>query len=178
MINHEEATAKRIMTIQWVGAYDKTPSRLALMREYLRRSAWWAEALKVDSWPFFDIAHAVKPEVRANPSLISRMEAHLTSKLQLPSSRVGKACERALHFAALLDSGADLPSLPESVQHPFEPLLLMFERGGGFRVDGSGLIEIDSLGLQKDTLQSNRIKEPIVSLARSELDALDTARRR
>jgi hypothetical protein len=177
MSNHVSSTFKRIMNIQWEGSYDRIPSRLALMREYLRRAAWWAEALKATPWPFFDIAYEIKRDVRANSTLITQVETHLASKLGLTSSLVVRSCEHALHFAALLDSGAQLPKLPDSVQQPFEPLLVMFERGDGFRIEGSGLIELDSLGLQKGTIQSNHTNEPVVSLARADLDALDASRK-
>ncbi|MET0405188.1 MAG: hypothetical protein ABW123_22430 [Cystobacter sp.] len=177
MHNLSTSTFKRILAINWKGSYNTTPSRLALMSEHLRRTAWWAEASKATLWPFFDIAYAINQDVRASPALVSQLEAHLTSKMQLPSSRVAMSCVRALHFAALLDKGTPLPKLPDSVQQPFEPLLLMFERGGGFRVDGAGLIDIDSIGLQKGTLQSRRTEAPMVSMEPTQLDALDASRK-
>lgn len=173
MTTHVDKTAKRIMAIPWAGSLEKTNSRVALLREYLRRAAWWADAVKPEEWPFFDIAHAVKPEVRADHALVRRVEEHLTAKMQ--GMLVVRTCVRALHFAALLDAGVELPKLPESAAQPFEPLLAMFERGGGFRIEGSGLIEVDLAGVPKGTIQSNRKDKPVVTLDPTALDALDAA---
>ncbi|HLL01718.1 MAG TPA: hypothetical protein VK539_14105 [Myxococcaceae bacterium] len=142
MNTHVTATAKRITAINWAGSFDKTPSRVALLREYLRRAAWWASAVKSAEWPFFDIAAAVNPQVRAAPAQIEAVEAHLSEKLH-------------------------------SVAQPFEPLLRMFERGGGFRLGGSGLIEVDAAGVPKGTAQAHRKDTPVVALEPAALDALD-----
>lgn len=68
-----------------------------------------------------------------------------------------RTCIRALHFAALLDAGIDLP---QALPLPFEPLLVMFERGD-FRVEGSGLIDVDTLGIRVGTVDENLLPEPI-----------------
>jgi hypothetical protein len=170
MANQVDALARRILALKWAGSYEKTRSRVALMREYLRRAAWWAEAVDSEQYPFFDIAEAIEPEVRADPALVQRVEADVTAKLA--GVLVRRTCVRALHFAALLDAGTKLPQVPGSVAQPFEPLLVMFERGGGFRLEG-GLIEVDSAGVPTGTIQSNRTDKPVVALTSSALDALD-----
>jgi hypothetical protein len=91
-------------------------------------------------------------------------------KEKLQGAQVTRACVRALHFAALLDAGAGLPDAPPQ---PFEPLLVMFERGGGFRVGGGGLVEVDTLGLRAGTVEQNLRAEPVVELDEAALDALD-----
>lgn len=163
--------AQRIKVINWAGSFDRTPSRVALLREYLRRASWWAEAVNSEQWPFFDIAAAVNPAVRAEPAQVQAVEAHLSANLQ--GLLVVRTCVWALHFAALLDAGSKLPRVPDSVAQPFEPLLTMFERGGGFRLGGSGLIEVDAAGVPKGTAQSHRTDKPVVSLESAALDALD-----
>jgi hypothetical protein len=117
MNTHVTATVKRIKAINWAGSFDKTPSRVALLREYLRRASWWASAVKATKWPFFDIAAAVSPKVRAAPAQVEAVEAHLSEKLQ--GGLVLDCCVRALHFAALLDAGTKLPRVPDSVALPF-----------------------------------------------------------
>ena len=174
MIDNATATAQRIMAIDWTGSFERTASRVALLREYLRRAAWWAEALDASPWPFFDIASAAEPAIRADPRLIRQLEDQLTSKLQLQRSPVARACESAVHFAALLDSRTPLPRLPATAMQPFEPLLVMFERGGGFWVDGTGFIEVDSVGVPKGTIESCKNRAEL-SLNPAMLDALDAA---
>ncbi|KFA92155.1 hypothetical protein [Archangium violaceum] len=171
MTAHVSAVAKRIKAINWSGSFDRTPSCVALLREYLRRASWWAEAVKSSEWPFFDIAAAVNPAVRADPGQIQAIEDHLSQKLQ--GVLVVRTCVRALHFAALEDAGAKLPRVPASVVRPFEPLLMMFERGGGFRLGGSGLIEVDTAGVPKGTASSHHTDKTVVALEPAALDALD-----
>jgi len=171
MNTHVTATAERIKAINWAGSFDKTPSRVALLREYLRRAAWWASAVKSAEWPFFDIAAAVNPKVRAAAAQVDAVEAHLSEKLQ--GVLVVRCCIWALHFAAPLDAGTKLPRVPDSVAQPFEPLLRMFERGGGFRLGGSGLIEVDAAGVPKGMAQAHRKDTPVVALEPAALDALD-----
>ncbi len=175
MNTHVTATAGRIKAINWAGSFDKTMSRVALLREYMRRAAWWASAVKSTKWPFFDIAAAVNPKVRASPALVEGVEAHLSEKLQ--GGVVLDCCVRALHFAALLDAGSKLPRVPDSVALPFEPLLMMFERGGGFHMEGSGLIDVDSVGVPKGTAQAHLKDKPVVELKPAALDALDAVGR-
>jgi len=169
MAVHVTGLAERIMAVNWSGSFDRSRSRGYLMKEYLRRAAWWAKATKAERlWPFFDIAAAVDPAVRADPAVVERVEAHLKKKLQ--GVPVTRACVRALHFAALADAGVPLPSAPS---HPFEPLLLMFERGGGFHVEGGGLIDVDTLGIRPGSIEDNLASDPIVPFDDYTLNALD-----
>ncbi|ASW53277.1 hypothetical protein [Plantactinospora sp. KBS50] len=169
MAHHVAATVDRILAINWGGSDDRTTSRGYLMKEYLRRAAWWARTTGAEGFPFFDIAASVEPAVRADPLLVDRVTGHLSANLQ--GAAVTNACVNALHFAALLDAEVQLPSAPPE---PFEPLLLLLERGGGFRVGGGGLIDVDTLGIPPGTVGSNLRAEPYVELEQSALDALDS----
>jgi hypothetical protein len=160
--------AERIMVIDWTGSFDHMRSRGYLMKEYLRRMAWWAKVTEAPDFPFFDIAAAVDPAVRADPSIVDLVQTRVKSRLQ--GLRVVRACEQALHFAALLDAGVELPPAPPE---PYEPLLVMFERGGGFSTEGGGLIEVDSLGIRIGSLEDNLIEQPVIALDQSALDAAD-----
>lgn len=168
MAEHVAGLADRILAIRWTEDPGKTRSRGYLMKEYLRRAAWWAEATKSLQWPFFDIAAAVNPSVRADSAVGERVADQVKKCLQ--GVLVTRTCVNSLHFAALLDAEIALPS---SLPLPFEPLLVMFERGGGFHVEGSGLIDVDTLGIRAGTLDENLISEPIVQLDGVALDTLD-----
>jgi hypothetical protein len=162
------ALARRLGAINWRGSDAHTNSRGYLMKEYLRRAAWWAQATNAPGYPFFDIAAAVNPGVRADPNAVQWVSEQLTKQLQ--GTLVIRVAGFALHFAALLDARVPLPPAPEQ---PFEPLVALFERGGGFRREGAGLIEVDTLGVRVGTVQENLRPEPWVSLDRAALDALD-----
>lgn len=168
MADHVAGLAERVLAIQWQEAPEKTRSRGYLMKEYLRRAAWWAKATDSQQWPFFDIAAAVDPGVRADSAIVERVTEQLKKRLQ--GVIVTRTCVNALHFAALLDAEV---ALPESLPPPFEPLLVMFERGGGFHVEGSGLIDVDTLGIRAGMLDENLLSEPIVQLDDVALDVLD-----
>jgi hypothetical protein len=160
--------AVRLMAIDWAGSFGRTTSRGYLMKEYLRRAAFWAKATNAPGFPFFDIAAAVNPQVRADPTVVERVSAHLAAQLQ--GVVVVRSATHALHFAALPDAGVPLPSAPPD---PFEPLLVMFERGGGFRVGGGTLIEVDTLGIRAGSVDENLRAEPYVALDPASLDSLD-----
>ncbi|MBC3843629.1 hypothetical protein GXW82_35700 [Streptacidiphilus sp. 4-A2] len=106
------------------------------MREFLRRSSLWARELGADSWPFFDVAALIDPAVRAPEQAVTEVVAAIPEQQPV----IARTCQWALHFAALADAGVALPDLP----HPYAPLLHMYELGGGFLLDGTGFIEIDS----------------------------------
>lgn len=134
-ISRAEQMANRLMAIDWAdseGAVVHDGSRVALMREYLRRTALWAHEYRIDGdWPFIDLAARVDPEVRADPVLLARMEDALDDRATLLYAQ--KTSRHAVHWAALLDARADrLPPLED----PFEPIVLLFERGGLFGTEG------------------------------------------
>ncbi|TDQ52272.1 hypothetical protein [Actinorugispora endophytica] len=161
-----EGLVDRLLAADWSGSYEQRPSQAALMREYLRRSAWWAKRFDAEGWPFFDIASWVDPSVRADPGQVRRLQEGLPDWVYLT---VRHTCVWALHFRALQESGADLPDLPD----PFAPLLLMFERGSGFTVDGTGFIEVDFRSIRKGRRNDHLVKEPKAPLDPAELDAMD-----
>ena len=168
---HVDTLVTRLTAVDWESSYEKSRSRVSLVFEYLRRASWWAPEVNAPQWPFFDIAEVLHPALRANPSVVRRIEAGLTAKSQ--GELVVRTCVRALNFAALLDAGTKLPRVPDSAQDPFEPLIVMFERGGGFRLEGGRFIEVDLKGVPVGTQESNRSDKPVVALTPTALDALD-----
>jgi len=145
-------------------------SRPYLIKEYLRRSAWWSQATGQSDWfPFFDIAAAVDPSVRADPAVMDQVSAFLGWHYGTGALRT--ACLHALHFAALLDAGTPLPEAPDL---PFEPLVVLLERGGGFTTE-SGFIDVDLTGIRPGELEDNLLAEPWVQLDKTFLDAVDEA---
>ncbi len=167
-INPTEAMAERLLAIDWTGGFDRTYSRVLLLKEYLRRSAWWAEALDCTArWPFFDVAGHIDPSVRADPVLVERVEEQLRGQTGWPP--VKETCIWALHWAALRwVPGLPVPDLPD----PFEPLLRMYERGGGFTTEHD-FIQVDVVGVPVRAWHERRTTEQIAPLDDEQLDALD-----
>ncbi|WP_051969828.1 hypothetical protein [Kitasatospora azatica] len=135
MSTSPESVAARLLKVDWTPSGAYTRQRISLMREFLRRSALWSEQLGSDEWPFFDIAYLVDPTVRAAPEIVAAVAGGSAQQ----NVTVSRSCEWALHFAALRESGKAPLQLPD----PFEPLLTLFEHGGGFNLDGTGMIDID-----------------------------------
>jgi hypothetical protein len=160
----------RLLAVRWDDERDVwlQKSRGMLMLEYLRRAACWAKEVDATGqWPFFDIATHIDPAIRADPELVNELEAALDAKVWFPPVR--RTCLAALHWEALVATpGVLLPNLPD----PFEPLLLMYERGGGFIIQ-NGFIELPVTGVPRRTWQHHLKPDQIVELDPATLDALD-----
>ncbi|MFI0481582.1 TY-Chap domain-containing protein [Actinomadura sp. 9N215] len=165
--NRVNALVERLLQINWTERADQRVSQALLMEEYLRRSALWAKEYS-GGWLFSDVAAMVDPAVRASPEALQRIESGLPIWV---NSITRRTIEYALHFAALSDAGAPLPDLP----NPFEPLMLLFERGNIFSRDGAGFIDVDFLGIRRGRLSDHLKDEPRAPETLAELDELDWA---
>ncbi|MFC7329866.1 hypothetical protein [Marinactinospora rubrisoli] len=161
--------ADRILAFDLSKGGRKRKSPVVLVREYLRRRAWWAREVEGAGWPFGDLAAAIDPTVRADPELVHRVR---TSFPYPVFPMVRDTWEWALHFRALQEAGAELPDLPD----PFEPLLLMYERGDGFSMSQPSFIDVAGTGVRRGRLTDHLDPEPRAPMDPAELDALDMPR--
>ncbi|MFJ2810356.1 hypothetical protein [Kitasatospora sp. NPDC087271] len=153
----------------WDLAYGHAGSRVQLMREYLRRSACWADAFGAEKlWPFFDIGRHIDPEVRAAPEVTAALDDFVDNTIGRRT--LEETCRGAVHWPAFRQGTSfALPDLPD----PYEPLLLMFERGGGFYVEE--MIDLDGAAVPQGQLSDHLSPIPVVTLDSAALDALDDA---
>jgi hypothetical protein len=156
--------AGRLASVDWEGDWERSRSRVTLMREFLRRSALWAGELGSEDWPFLDVAALVDPSVRADPQTVERVAA--VASVHQPV--VGDTCAWALRSAALRDADVRFPELPD----PFEPLVVMYERGGGFSRQAGLFIQVDAANLPIGDRADRAARKPVV-IDPVELDALD-----
>lgn len=153
----------------WGEVFGKTISRRLLMREYLRRSALWAQAYSAESaWPFYDITEFMDTEFRLPSDTSHELERFLRARL---STDVKVTCRGAVGLAGLrlhdpAIRAADLPDL-------YEPLIRLYERGGEFMVDNAGALDLTGVSFHPGSLQGNASNTPIVALRDTVLDALD-----
>lgn len=161
--------AQRVQEVEWTATdYLHTRSRVLLMKEFLRRSALWAKNLDLgDHWPFIDIARALRGGDTAPTVLLNEVRA--TLELKMVGGYASEMALAAINLAAMRDSRSKLPDLPDL----YEPLLVMFERGGRFSVDGSGMVDVDYAGVAIKTLEHNVARPPIAPLDSVSLDAID-----
>ncbi|MFC5719560.1 hypothetical protein ACFP1Z_05125 [Streptomyces gamaensis] len=160
----------RLRAVEWDdsdAAFDHARSRALLMREYLRRAALWAREYGVEAlWPFFDIAEHAAPSVTVDPAVAAETEEFLRRLIARDS--VKKTCRSAVHWAAVYATEhVPLPELPD----PYEPLLLMYERGGGFYVEE--FIELNGIAIREGNVASNLNAPPFLTLSPVTLNALD-----
>ncbi|MFF3993609.1 hypothetical protein ACFYX8_09900 [Streptomyces cyaneofuscatus] len=163
------AVSDRLGAIDWDddgAAFRHAHSRALLMREYLRRAALWAKAYGAEeSWPFFDIAEYVDADITTPPKVAEELEQLLKD---LAPASLRTTCRAAVRWSALRDAHRDLPAdLPD----PYEPLLLMYERGGGYYLEE--YLDLNGVMIPLRDMESNISAAPFVTLAPTTLDALD-----
>ncbi|MFI7452202.1 hypothetical protein ACIBQX_32225 [Nonomuraea sp. NPDC049714] len=156
----------RLRAIDWSDmdrAFDQANSRALLMREYLRRAALWARHCGAGGWPFFAISQHVEPADRLPGDVAADLEEFMLSGVG-PRS-IATTCRDAVNWAALpSETKAGLPD-------PYEPLLTLYERGGGFFIEE--FIDLNGVMIRLGTVESNAAATPFLTLASATLDALD-----
>ncbi len=169
--SHSNATLGRLKAVDWEPGFDVSlahaRSRATLMHEYLRRAALWAQELGgTTRWPFYDIAGRWAPDVDVPTEVAEELEKqigpHINSWDAVPS-------RAALRWAAMLDAGV---SIPAHLEDPFEPILVMFERGGGQTTE-AGFIDLGGSSVLQKTWRDHLSTEPVTVLDATTLDALD-----
>ncbi|WP_329155629.1 hypothetical protein OHA63_11900 [Streptomyces anulatus] len=172
----EQAKSKvmeRLYAVKWDGDWDevfgKTMSRRLLMREYLRRSALWAQTYSAESvWPFYDITEFMDPEFKLSPGIAQELDTFLRARM---SADVKVTCRGAVRLAELrlhnpANRSGKLPDL-------YEPLIRLYERGGEFMTDNAGALDLTGVSFRPGSLQGNASNTPVVALHNTVLDALD-----
>lgn len=168
--SHTAATLSRLLAVDWSGdaSFDHARSRAKLFKEYLRRAALWADAFAMTGqWPFFDVAAVLTPEVQVPGNLAAQLETVIATSIGWPS--VATICRASLRWATVRDAGMDIPNrLPD----PYEPLLLLFERGGGFTTE-HGFADLGGASIPLKAWQDHLAIQPVVSLDAATLAELD-----
>jgi hypothetical protein len=163
------AMAARLAAVDWERRGDKSWSKAALLREYFRRVARIGTAYGCESpVPFFDLAACVDPSVRADQGVID----DLLSNIKKGGRNGTQVAPFILHWTALQATpGHDLPP---GLEDPFEPLILMFERGGGFHTE-NGEVNLEWLAVPMAGWRKRAEKSPIAGFSADVLDEIDRA---
>jgi hypothetical protein len=167
-----ERATERLLAVTWDddAAYRRQSSRLRLTREFLRRSAQWAQSLGLEKdWPYhLDLAGALDPTVEIDPVLAEKLRFDPATGGPMPVPE-----EMALAIVRWASLG-DLPQqkFPQ-LEDPYEPLLALFERGGAYTV-GPGEIDLGYGAVPLRRLSDQAALEPR-PVDEATLDALDQA---
>lgn len=166
-----QAVLDRLHSVKWIdgeGMWEHARSRAVLMREYLRRAAWCVHEYGIPEWAFFNVAEYVGSDIPSVPGMEARLENLVIEKTG-PFS-LGKSCRSAVHWAALTHASPGI--LPAHLENPYEPLLHLFERGGGFASCGH-YIDLGIGNVSSKTAKEYLDPHPVVGLDSATLDALD-----
>jgi hypothetical protein len=171
LVNEVDRLLQRLIAVKWKADPNRFRSHKALLIEYFRRSAIWAKKLDcVNEWFMFDIALHIDPTVRADNSSVQMLETHLNSGEQIPPEMKG-LLHYALHWAAV--KGRNLTE-PFNIADPYEPIVMMYERGGFFYISHDG-IEITYVNtISRRGWQAYASDIPYDNTTESELDSLDS----
>lgn len=141
---------ERISHMTWTGDASGAAAGVSLMREYLRRSAVWAEALHdKEHWRFIDLPKRLAPGLALDSATAAKLHEimdrhHLTSLVR-------QLCDMALRWSLIVDRPETKAfGLPD----PYEPLLQFFEAHGAFTVE-HGFIDLDGAALPIRTWAEN-----------------------
>lgn len=159
------AMAARLSAIDWAPRGDRTWSKAALLKEYFRRAARWNAAYDCGSpVPFYDIAACVDPRIRADQNVVDDVLA-----------RVAAGGRNVARIAPFILNWAALPASPDSeLEDPFEPLVLLFERGGGFHTE-NGQVNLEWKSVRMAGWRDRAGDPPMASFDIDALDEIDRA---
>ncbi|MDY6802854.1 MAG: hypothetical protein SXA11_03475 [Cyanobacteriota bacterium] len=160
----------RLLTINWRADDSRIDSHVALFQEYLRRMSLWAKTLDCQNlWPFFDVAAQISSSVEVSDEALAQLKEHLANfRLR---KNIKQTCEWYLRWGAIADTTTvqklDLPA-------PYEPLILMYERGATFYTEhGFFCVSLASFPM-KNWSDYHSLKS-VVELDDSALDILDSS---
>src|SRR5579859_4207565 len=167
-------TLNRLLAVQWKPEFARFKSHKILLIEYFRRSALWAKTLNATSeWPILDIALHIDPTIRAAETVLKIWHEHLArlgENHHVPRE-MEYLLECALYWATtkdrLLTQSFDLPE-------PYEPIILMYERGGFFYRSHEGIDITSVTAISRMNWQAYDRDTPYDSLEISELDRIDS----
>jgi hypothetical protein len=174
-LNSIEQAKSRIISINW--KYNdpaKEGSHRLLFKEFLRRTALVAELvglldIRGSGWPMLDYAAYFDADLELEDKEIEAFagELHVNSFPYWYSERV---CVYFMHWMAVEDH-------PEVINHnllnPYEPLIILYERGGNFRRDKDGTWEFSSTAFFIGSSSSHLSSTPVVELDEGSLNQAD-----
>jgi hypothetical protein len=142
-----------------------TASSVALFREYLRRSALWADRCNCRGrWPLFDIAEAINPKVVLDDE-VSKAAGELGGNYY--KKRI--ICWHLKWVKLSVDGSGEGTALPP----PYEPLIRLYERGGSFTTEGR-IVDLPGAAVHIGRIEAYIDAPPFVtSLQDQTLDNLD-----
>ena len=122
-----QMTLEKILAAERDGQVGIDERNNKLAKEFLRRSALWADRLScISAWPFFDIAATIDPSIE----LTSAVEEQLREYLRGPG-HVGPLMGQLLLWSLRWATLEDNKNMQDhALPHPYTPILALYRRGG------------------------------------------------
>lgn len=188
------AAIERLQAITWRPDTARLGSHVALMREYLRRSAIVAEALgNALNWPWYDAASLLTlpgidphrlpgyvtaeakpqgPGPDADPleAQMLALDWHVGSTGQAKSAYAWKSCLWYIRWESVKRHPA---LMPLNLPNLYDPLITFHERGGWFRPE-QGYLDLDGYNLSFSSKYcAETAQKPPLVITPAALDELD-----
>jgi hypothetical protein len=172
---------ERVKAIRWVWDGDsKAGSSMLLLEEFLRRAALWAEVLGIidlpgTGWPLIDYSTYIDSSLKIDEDNDDFDELSAQAEELLvegsPSYYAKKVCVYFVHWAMIKDRPeVTIHNLPD----PYEPLIVLYERGCNFRRDHTGVWEYhNTSGFPVRSASYHLSFDPIIELNQISLNRAD-----
>ena len=171
MSKNTNLTLQRILAVEWELHDEAVASHMKLLKEHFRRMVLWAKQLNcVKVWPYFSVAIRLDPTSKVDEEDVRMLRKHLKDRGVYSPLMIGQL-QHSLQWDIIPDN---LRTTFSALPDPYEPLLVMYERGGIFSLEDGFLIRVsERLGFSKGQWSDFDKSTPYVELDKASLDSLD-----
>jgi hypothetical protein len=164
-LNPVEQAKQRILSINWTSDDEKEGSHRLLFSEFLRRAALIAKVVGIldtprTGWPLLDYAIFFDASLELEDEEIEALARKLQVKGH-PSWYAWSVCVYFIHWVAIQEHPT---VMHHQLLNPYEPLIMLYERGGYFRRDKIGTWEFASTAYFIGSASSHLGSMPVADL--------------
>ena len=162
---------ERIRSISWESDFSRQKSQTALLHEHWRRMVKWTEFLNCrEQWLFGDLASCIDSNLEIDESKIQKLKQDLELLRMYLHPFIRRVCINFVRWETLKEGSSlvEQSNLPD----PYEPIILMFERGGIFYTE-SGYFDLSGAGIPRPTWEGIHDNILEIKITPEELDNFD-----
>lgn len=159
-----------LLSYEFTPVIGKQWSHVALFKEYVRRMAWWADAIGLgDNWLTANIPYVLELDEGLDSASLQKLDNHLQAQqLYQPMPALIQA---GLMYTMVADNVA---IAEHNLENPYDALIKLYTRGGHFRWNQRGFWEVSgAFGVGGIDIATYKRPSPFVALNDEELDLID-----